>query len=214
MGGEHDGSTEEPREEEEGEGEGSSPASPADAVTGDEPVVLDEFDIAAEDELAELASADLRSPEELRAALAEAERLRDEYLDQAQRGRAEYQNLRRRSDESLRAALDRGAERLLSQLLGVLDNFEYVLDALDSDDETPLAKGVRIVHSDLYSALEAAGLEPIPGVGAVFDPGLHEALMSEDSDEPLEEPVVSEVLRRGYRFKGRTLRPASVKVSR
>jgi len=192
----------------EGEGEQPSPAVPGGSV------VLDEFDIAAEDALADLAADDERSPEELRAALAEAERLRDEYLDQAQRGRAEYQNLRRRSDEALRAALDRGAERLLTQLLGVLDNFQYVVDALDSDDETPLAKGVRMVHSDLYGALGAAGLEPIPGVGAVFDPGLHEALLSEDSEEPLDEPVVSEVLRRGYRFKGRTLRPASVKVAR
>jgi len=192
----------------EGEGEQLSPADPGD------PVALDEFDIAAADALAELASDDERSPQELRAALAEAERLRDDYLDQAQRGRAEYQNLRRRSDEALRAALDRGAERLLTQLLGVLDNFQYVVDALDSDDETPLAKGVRMVHSDLYGALGAAGLESIPGVGAVFDPGLHEALLSEDSEEPLDEPVVSEVLRRGYRFKGRTLRPASVKVAR
>jgi len=201
MGPEPDSSAEEPREE---EGEDAEPS----------PVAVDQFDIAAEDALSDLASADARSPEELRAALAEAERLRDEYLDQAQRGRAEYQNLRRRSDQALAAALDRGAQRLLTQLLGVLDNFGYVLDALDDDDETPLAKGVRLVHNDLSSALAAAGMEPIPGAGAVFDPGLHEALISEDSEEPLDEPVVSEVLRRGYRFKGRTLRPASVKVSR
>lgn len=201
MGPEPDSSAEESREE---EGEDAEPS----------PVAVDQFDIAAEDALSDLASADARSPEELRAALTEAERLRDEYLDQAQRGRAEYQNLRRRSDEALAAALDRGAQRLLTQLLGVLDNFGYVLDALDDDDETPLAKGVRLVHNDLSSALAAAGMEPIPGAGAVFDPGLHEALISEDSEEPLDEPVVSEVLRRGYRFKGRTLRPASVKVSR
>lgn len=151
--------------------------------------------------------------EELRASLAEAERLRDEYLDQAQRGRAEYQNLRRRSDEALAGAMDRGAERLITQLLGVLDNFGYVMDAAE-DDESHLAKGVRMVYADLFGVLEAAGLEPIPGVGSVFDPTVHEALLSEEAAEPVEEPVVTEVLRRGYRFKGHTLRPASVKVAR
>ena len=155
-----------------------------------------------------------RDIDELRAALTEAERLRDEYLDQAQRGRAEYHNLKRRSDEALAAALDRGAERLLADLLGVLDNFGYVLDAIGEDDESQLAKGVRMVHAELFGALETAGLELIPGQGAAFDPTVHEALLSEESEQPLEEPVVTEVLRRGYRFKGRTLRPASVKVAR
>ncbi|MPZ87213.1 MAG: nucleotide exchange factor GrpE [Nitriliruptorales bacterium] len=157
---------------------------------------------------------DERTPEELRSALAEAERLRDDYLDQAQRGRAEYQNLKRRADESLAAALDRGGERLLNQLLGVLDNFGYVVDAISEGDDAQLAKGVQMVHGELVSALEAAGLEPIPGVGAAFNPEMHEALLSEESPEPLDEPVVTEVLRPGYRFKGRTLRPASVKVFR
>ncbi len=96
----------------------------------------------------------------------------------------------------------------------MLDNFGYLVDAIDDDDETQLAKGVRMVHAELFGMLEAAGLEPIPGVGAVFDPLVHEALLSEESDQPLEEPVVTEVLRPGYRFKGRTLRPASVKVAR
>jgi len=155
-----------------------------------------------------------RDVAELRGALLEAERLRDEYLEQAQRGRAEYHNLKRRSDEALAVALDRGAERLLTDLLGVVDNIGYLVDAIDDDDATPLAKGVRIVHGELFGKLEAAGLEPIPGVGATFDPQIHEALLSEESDQPLEEPVVAEVLRPGYRFKGRTLRPASVKVTR
>ncbi len=152
--------------------------------------------------------------DELRTALAEAERLRDDYLDQAQRSRAEFQNLRRRNDEAMGSALDRGAERLITQLLGVLDNFSYVVDAANEDEETQLAKGLRMVHSELLAALEAAGLEPIPGVGSVFDPKVHDALLSEESAEPLEDPMVTEVLRTGYRFKGRTLRPASVKVAR
>lgn len=157
-----------------------------------------------------------RGADELRAALAGAERERDAYLDQAQRNRAEYLNLKRRSEEQLAGALDRGAERLLGQLLGVLDNLGYVVDAAEADgtDAAQLAKGIQMVSAELFAVLESAGLEPIPGVGAAFDPQVHEALLSEESPEPVDEPVVTEVLRRGYRFKGRTLRPASVKVAR
>jgi len=143
-----------------------------------------------------------------------AERERDSYLDQLQRSRAEFANYKRRTSAELAAARDRGAEELLASLLGVLDNVGYVADAIAHEDETPLAKGVRLVYADLFGALEQAGLEPIPGVGTTFDPEVHEALLSEESPEPVDEPVVTEVLRRGYRFKGRTLRPASVKVVR
>ena len=195
------------------EGETGTPADPqVDVAVAVETVESAE---AAPTDVVEESAAD--EAERLRAALAEAERLRDEYLDQAQRGRAEYQNLRRRTDEALSGALDRGAERLITQLFGVLDNFGYVVDALDEpgdEAESQLAKGVRMVYGELFAALEAAGLEPIPGEGAMFDPEVHEALLSEETDEPLEEPVVTEVLRRGYRFKGKTLRPASVKVKR
>ncbi len=144
----------------------------------------------------------------------EAERERDAYLDQLQRSRAEFANYKRRTGSELAAARDRGAEGLLGSLLGVLDNVGYLADAIVDDDETPLAKGVRLVYADLFGALEQAGLQPIPGVGSTFDPAVHEALLSEEAAEPVEEPVVVEVLRRGYRFKGRTLRPASVKVAR
>lgn len=193
--------------------QGASANGRPDAGVPSEEVPADEVEIVSEGVAAE-AALDERSPEELRAALADAEHLRDTYLDQAQRSRAEYANLKRRSEEALSAALDRGAERLLGQLLGVLDNFGYVMDATTEDDETQLAKGVRMVHAELFNVLEAAGLEPIPGIGAAFDPLVHEALLSEESEEALEQPVVTEVLRRGYRFKGRTLRPASVKVAR
>lgn len=198
-----------------GAGPAEAPEPTAEVVEADAPATSEVVTGEVVDDGADAEPVpDARSPEELAAALAEAERLRDVYLDQAQRGRAEYANLRRRSEEQLAAALDRGAERLITQLFGMLDNFGYVMDAIGDDDETQLAKGVRMVHAELFGMLEAAGLEPIPGIGAVFDPLVHEALLSEESDQPLEQPVVTEVLRRGYRFKGRTLRPASVKVAR
>lgn len=161
---------------------------------------------------------DQRSPEELRAALAEAEGLRDDYLDQLRRARADYENLNKRKTRELMDALDRGAAAVVARLLDVLDNFALALDAARGSEDERLAKGVGMVHAGLLEVLTQAGLEEVPGVGAPFDPTWHEALIQVDASEvlgePVDEPVVAEVLRTGYRFKGRVLRPASVKVAR
>ncbi|HVM00787.1 MAG TPA: nucleotide exchange factor GrpE [Egibacteraceae bacterium] len=162
--------------------------------------------------------ADSPSREELLAALADTERERDEFVDYLRRERAEFENYRKRSARERLETLDRGAEQLAGSLLGVLDNFALALDAAESSPDEALAKGVQMVHTELLAALTNAGLEEIPGVGLPFDPEQHEALMQVDAAGELgrevDEPVVAEVLRRGYRFKGRVLRPASVKVAR
>ncbi|MBA2528851.1 MAG: nucleotide exchange factor GrpE [Euzebyales bacterium] len=153
--------------------------------------------------------------EDLAAALAEAERSRDEYLDHLRRERAEFENFRRRSTRERMDALDRGAEQMVASLLGVLDNFGFALEAAeDRDAGDQLAKGVQMVYTELIGVLKRSGLEPVPGAGAAFDPNHHEAMLQVEAEEPVDEPVVVEVLRPGYRFKGRVLRPASVKVAR
>ena len=147
--------------------------------------------------------------------VAEAQRERDEYLDHLRRERAEFENFRKRANRERMDALDRGAEQVVSSLLGVLDNFGFALTAAKATDaENPLAKGVEMVHTELVTVLRNAGLEPIEAVGAPFDPMHHEAMMQVEADEPVDEPTVVEVLRPGYRFKGRVLRPASVKVAK
>jgi molecular chaperone GrpE len=147
------------------------------------------------------------------ATLAEVTRQRDTYLDHLRRERAEFENFRRRSQRERMEARDRGAEALISQLLGVLDNFGYVLEAAkDSDDA--VGKGVRMVHTELREILERAGLEDVPGVDAPFDPTWHDAVMQVEGETTDDgEPKVAQVLRSGYRFKGRVLRPASVAVT-
>ncbi len=171
----------------------------------------------------------LEGEDPLAATLAEAERSRDEYLDHLRRERAEFENYRRRATRERMDALDRGAQQLVTDLLGVLDNFGFALRAAsDRDPSDQLAKGVQMVHGQLLDVLRRAGLEDIDGKGSVFDPNHHEAMIqvvaSDDEalGQPLtsnggpveREPVVVEVLRPGYRFKGRVLRPASVKVAK
>lgn len=163
------------------------------------------------------AEADAAEPgapgDELAARLAALTEERDTYLDHLRRERAEFENYRRRSMRERTEALDRGAEALITQLLGVLDNFGYVLEAAkDSDDG--VAKGVRMVHTELRDVLERAGLEEVPGVDTPFDPTIHDAVMQVEGDQTEDgEPKVAQVLRSGYRFKGRVLRPASVAVT-
>ncbi|HVM21364.1 MAG TPA: nucleotide exchange factor GrpE [Egibacteraceae bacterium] len=146
--------------------------------------------------------------------VAEAQRQRDEYLDHLRRERAEFENFRKRATRERMEALDRGAEQVMNSLLHVLDTFGLALTAAESSDDDQLAKGVQMVHAELVSTLHNLGLTEVEGVGNTFDPMHHEAMMQVEADEPVDEPVVVEVLRPGYRFKGRVLRPASVKVAK
>lgn len=150
--------------------------------------------------------------------VAAAEAERDEYLDLLRRERAEFENFRKRANKEQAEALDRGAEQVCSDLLLVLDNYGYTLQAAEASTDDQLAKGVEMVHRQLVETLERVGLEAVPGEGAVFDPTIHEAVAQVDAEtelgEAVDEPVVVEVMRPGYRFKERLLRPAAVKVAK
>ena len=185
----------------------AAPDGDADVTPVDEPPVAGSDGADASGEQIDPALA------EVTAALHEVTRERDTYLDHLRRERAEFENFRRRSQKERMEALDRGAEALALQLLGVLDNFGYVLEAAKDADDA-VAKGVRMVHAELRETLERAGLEDVPGVDAPFDPTWHDAVMQVDGDTTDDgEPKVAQVLRNGYRFKGRVLRPASVAVT-
>jgi molecular chaperone GrpE len=104
---------------------------------------------------------------------------------------------------------DRGAAKVVEQLLPVLDNFELALLSLEDADDR-VRKGVELAYADLVGVLERVGLERIPTDGAPFDPEVHEAVMHDAGDG---EPTVVETMRAGYRLKGRVIRPAMVKVA-
>ena len=157
--------------------------------------------------------ADPRSPEELRAALSDAERAQQEYLDHLRRERAEFENYRRRAAKEKAEAKSLGTEQLAAGLLPVLDNFAHVMQAADGSSDETLRKGVEMVHNELLKILADAGLERIDATGVPFDPTVHEAVSQVPADEPADEPVVHQVMRAGYRFSERVLRPASVVVA-
>ncbi len=140
------------------------------------------------------------------------QRERDDLLDTTRRLQADFENYRKRVLREQTALVERATEGLLEQLLPVLDSFELaVRNVADGDVDEKVRKGIELVFAELVGVMERAGLERIDALGAVFDPNEHEAVMQDDGDG---EPHVGDVLRTGWKLKGRVLRPAMVKVTR
>lgn len=140
------------------------------------------------------------------------QRERDDLLGTSQRLQADFENYRKRVLREQTALVERATAGLIEQLLPVLDSFELALANIDSESEIEsMRKGVELVYAELLGVLERSGLEPIAAVGEPFDPNVHEAVMQEDGTG---EPRVGGVLRKGWKLKGRVLRPAMVKVTR
>src|ERR671923_836105 len=145
---------------------------------------------------------------EERAALLEKER--DEYLTDLQRVAADFENYRKRVAREQENLTARAHERLVKELLPVVDDLERALRAAEEHEEAKLEEGVRLVHRALAEALSREGLEEVP-VDGKFDPHVHEALLSQPSDA--DEGSVIDVVQKGYKLGDRVLRPARVVVA-
>jgi molecular chaperone GrpE len=147
---------------------------------------------------------------ELEERLALLERERDEYLADLKRVAAEFDNFRKRVARDQEAQAARAHERIVKELLPVLDDLERALVAAEEHEEAKLEEGVRLVHRELRSALGKEGLVEIETDGA-FDPHVHEALLTQPSDQG--DGAILEVIQKGYRLGDRVLRPARVVIS-
>jgi molecular chaperone GrpE len=143
--------------------------------------------------------------------LAEAEARRDEYLADLQRLAAEYENYRKRAIRDQERLVAHAHERLVRELLPVLDDLERTLEAAERHEEAALVDGVRLVERSLRMALEKEGLLEIETTGA-FDPHVHEALLAR-AQQDAEAGDVVEVVQRGYRLGDKVVRPARVIVA-
>jgi molecular chaperone GrpE len=146
--------------------------------------------------------------------LGQTKRERDEYLELAQRTRADFENYRKRVAKETSEALARGKAELARELLPVIDNLERAL-ATGSDAATheALVEGVGLVLNELRGKLGSAGVESFDPTGEKFDPQLHEALSTLPADGT-ESGIVLETMQKGYRLNGQVLRPAKVVVSK
>ena len=151
--------------------------------------------------------ADARAPDELAAVTAK----RDEYLDLLQRVQADFENYRKRAARDQERLVAHAHERLVRELLPVLDDLERALEAAERHEEATLVEGVTLVQKALRQALAKEGLAEISTDGA-FDPHVHEALLTQPSTES-EPGSVLEVVQRGYRLGDKIVRPARVIVA-
>jgi molecular chaperone GrpE len=166
-------------------------------VTQDEPNVT---------QTEEQASEQLEGGDDVAALQAE----RDELFDRLQRLAAEFDNFRKRHARDAATTIERANERLVKDLLPVLDDLGRALEAAAEHEEAKLEDGVRLVHRSLADLLAREGLAEIETDGR-FDPHVHEALLSQPSDA--DEGDVIEVVQKGYKLGDKVLRPARVVVS-
>ena len=149
------------------------------------------------------------------AALAAQALKAQEYLELAQRTRAEFENYRKRAVREAKAAQERGAMKLALELLPAIDNLDRALAHAASSEENgdgSLIAGIKHVHSDLIAALKRAEIESYSPDGEPFDPQYHEAVAQQPIEGAAPGTVV-EVYQRGYRRGESVLRPARVVVA-
>ncbi|MGH8912868.1 MAG: nucleotide exchange factor GrpE [Acidimicrobiia bacterium] len=141
--------------------------------------------------------------------LGEAREEASSYLDDLKRVAADFDNFRRRTLREQAETSQRATERILLELLPVLDSFDAAMAVeASTDSEEKLLAGMHRTHDQLLTILANQGVEVVPTVGEPFNPEIHEAVMSPSDGEG--KLVVSQELRRGYTVKGRLARPALV----
>lgn len=123
---------------------------------------------------------------------------------------ADFQNYKRRCEKERQDIYAYANEKIVSELLEVLDNFERALAAGNNEDG--FVKGMEMIFTQLKGVMEKSGVAEIPALGEDFDPNFHNAVMMEDSNE-YESGKVSAVLQKGYTLNGRVVRPSMVKVA-
>ena len=138
----------------------------------------------------------------------EKEELRDQFL----RKLAEMENLKKRLERERADYLQYSLSELLLELLVVLDNFERALSAAEqAADGKTFREGIELIFRMYQNILFKKGVQPIEIKDGAFDPNLHHAMATEESDQ-VKDPEVAEVLQKGYMLHNRLLRPSMVRV--
>ena len=160
----------------------------------------------AEDSKEETAEPEAKDEEAEKQAAAEAESER--YM----RLMAEFQNYKRRAAKEKADTLQYANEKIVADILPVLDNFERAL-MTETEDIEGYAKGMQLIFEQLYKALENAGLEEIKAMDEEFDPNVHNAVMT-DNIEDKEDGTITKVLQKGYKLRDKVVRPSMVAVNK
>lgn len=126
---------------------------------------------------------------------------------------AEFQNYKKRVAKEKNDIREYATEKLVMELLPVLDNFERALAASAEDDPAGYAKGMELIFTQMVTELQKSGLAEVEAEGQDFDPTKHNAVMTEENEE-LESGKVSKVLQKGYALNDKVIRPSMVAVTK
>ena len=152
---------------------------------------------------------------ELTAKLATTDKEKQELLDKVKLCQAELINYRRRKEEETNNMLKFANQDLILEILPIVDNFERAIKEDDNNLTDELSKflaGFKIMYASLNDVLKKYGVEEINRVGEIFNPSEEQALLTDSLPDHADEEVL-EVLLKGYKLKGRVIRPASVKIN-
>lgn len=137
----------------------------------------------------------------------------EELTDKYKRTFAEFDNFRKRSEKEKAAMFEVGAKAIVEKILPIVDSFERGLATVPEEEKsTPFADGMDKVYKQLMTALEEAGVRPIPALNCEFDPNLHNAVMHIE-DEEAGENIIIEEFQKGYTYRDSVVRHSMVKVA-
>ncbi len=152
--------------------------------------------------------------ESLAAQLEQAINEAEAHKDTATRAKAESENIRRRAEREVANASKFALERFSKEILAVVDSLEKALEnPAENDAQKAIREGIELTHKLLIDTLNKFSIEQISPLGEAFDPGLHEAMVMQESDEH-DPNTVMHVVQMGYSLNGRLIRPARVVVSK
>ena len=163
----------------------------------------------AEEQAGEKAGSEAEAePEEKKEEASAEEQESERYM----RLMAEFQNFKRRAAKEKSDIHAFANERLIGDLLPVMDNFERALET-ETEDTEAYAKGMQLIFEQMKTALEKAGLKEIEALGLDFDPNVHNAVMTDNTEE-YENDKISKVLQKGYKLNDKVIRPSMVAVNK
>ncbi len=137
---------------------------------------------------------------------------KEDLLQTMVRRQADFENFRKRTERDRNEEARRGVERLLLDLIPVLDAFDRALQTHEDPAFEEYRKGITLIRKQLWDAIAKHGVQPIEAAGKMFDPHMHQAIERLESEDYPDGFVVS-VFQDGYLFHGRVLRPAIVRVA-
>lgn len=142
----------------------------------------------------------------------EAIKARQQCMEDLQRAKADFVNMRRRDEQDMERFMRAANEKLVSEIIPILDSFDLALHESLWVEKPEIKQGIDQIHTKLKQILENHGVEIQDPIGQIFDPNKHEAIAMEETPNEAEDHKIVDVIQKGYELNGKIIRTAKVKV--